>query len=669
VSSGRATSAGSTSVGFTPGDATSADATSADATSGGLRSRGVLVEICVDDVAGAVVADREGADRVELCADLLEGGTTPSIGTVTAVLRAVERVGVQVIVRPRGGDFVHDDAELDLMCLDLEAIARVAATEARTPVGVVLGVLTPAGEVDEAALRRLVAAAAPLPVTFHKAFDATVDPLAAWERLRAAGVVRVLTSGGPHPAAEGTAVLAELVHRSRTDPGAPAVLVGGAVRPANVRAIVAATGATEVHLRAQVPSPRGDGTLRTDPGTVRAVLAALAETALADTALADTALADTALADTALADTALADTALAEAAPDGAGPRYAVPAGGADEGATPAPVAGPAPAGPTGSAVVVAVDVGGTTIKGALVDARGRTTELRTVEGTGTGADAVARLVDLLVALRGSAERQGQQVLGVGVVTPGLVDAATGTVRYASTLGWTDLPLGAILSAELGLPVEVDHDVRSSGLAERRFGAAGGAEDAVLVVVGTGVAASVVSGGHAVVGALAAAGELGHVPVLPDGEACTCGQRGCLEVYCSGAGIARRWAAAGGAPGLDAAAVAARLGSDPVADRVWSDAVHALALGLASVTLLVDPATVVVAGGVSRAGEALLAPLRVELSRALAWREAPELRTSTLGTSGGRIGAAVLAFTASGHGDLVDGWTTADVTAEVPTAG
>ncbi|WP_423922739.1 copper homeostasis protein CutC [Frigoribacterium sp. 2-23] len=583
----------------------------------------VAVELCVDDLDGALVADREGADRIELCADLLEGGTTPSLGMIRSVLDRVERVGVQVIVRVRGGDFVYDDDEIDVMCHDLEAIAA-AATDARTRVGVVVGALTPEHTVDEVALARFTAAAAPLPVTFHKAFDQTPDLLAAYDVLHRHGVERVLTSGGPHPAMDGLDVLAELVRRSHADPSAPAVLVGGGVRPATVARLVDATRASEVHLRAQSPSPRGDGTLRTDPAVVRDLFAALG---------------------------------------DGrrGGPVPVTETAAADE-----PVAS-SPASHDSSAVI-ALDIGGTSFKGAVVDASGRTLVSRSV-GVGTdGADSIRRIVELLQALRALADHAGRTVVGVGVVTPGMVDAEKGIVRYASTLDWTDVALGPILSDELGVPVEIGHDVRSSGLAESLFGASAGVADSVLVAIGTGVAASILSAGHAVRGAVTTAGELGHIPAVPGGEVCTCGQVGCLEVYLSGAGLARRYAAQGGEPGLDAAAIAARLGADPVADRVWADGVRALALGLTSVTLLIDPSVIVLAGGVSRAGAALVDPLRVALRDSLAWREAPEIRVSELGTSGGRIGAAVLAFRAGGHGDVVDGWTTASVLAEPATA-
>lgn len=575
--------------------------------------RRTIVEVCVDDLAGAISADRAGADRIELCADLLEGGTTPSVGLIGAVLAAVRSVDVQVIVRPRGGDFVHDDGELDVMCADLAAIVDVAR-RSTLRVGVVLGALTADGSVDVPAMRRLLDVADGLPVTFHKAFDATPDLFAAYDTLAELGVERVLTSGGPGSALDGVEVLAELVRRSLSEPAPagvarPSILVGGSVRPSNVRQILDATDAGEVHLRAQVPAPRGDGTLATDPAIVRAMRAAV---------------------------------------DDATGRAAAAPASLASE------------------VVVIAVDIGGTNLKGAIIDSTGRAVASRSVGVGRTGEESIQRIIDLLKTLRGQTESAGQTVVGVGVVTPGMVDAAQGIVRYASTLEWTDVPLGPILSAELGVPVEVGHDVRSAGLAESLFGASAGVSDSVLVAIGTGVAASIISSGNAVVGAVTTAGELGHIPAIPDGEDCTCGQRGCLEVYLSGAGLARRYAAFGGDPSLDAAAISTRLGQDDIADRVWADGVHALALGLKSVTLLIDPEVVVLAGGVSRAGATLVEPVAAALQDSLVWRAAPEIRLSRLGTSGGRIGAAVLAFRAAGRGDVVETWTTASVLQAAP---
>ncbi len=554
-----------------------------------------LVEICVDDLAGALAAERAGADRVELCADLLEGGTTPSAGMIVQVLESVSRVGVQIMVRARGGDFVYSADEMRVMLADARTIAELSAGST-VPVGIVFGALLADGRIDEDALAAVIEAAAGLPVTFHKAFDETPDLAAAYETLATHGVVRVLTSGGAATAAEGADVLAELSARSAT-PGSPRVLVGGSVRAHNVIDLLQRTGADEVHLRAQVPSGRGH--LVTDEGIV-------AETV--------------------------------SAARGVRSPRAVVPA-------------------------VLAIDVGGTSAKGAVVDATGRVRSSLSVATGGSGDENVRRIRTLLIDLAASAATHGLDVVGAGVVSPGLIDSATGTVRYASTLGWTDMPLGRILTDAIGIPVAVGHDVRAAGSAEMAFGSGAGSRDALFASIGTGVAASIVSDGRAVDGAISGAGELGHIPVAPGGEQCTCGQVGCLEVYFSGAGLARRYAAASGGAALTAAEIIARIDSDPIAARVWSEGIDALTTGLATITLLVDPEVVVLGGGVAQAGDTLLLPLRERLSAALAWREAPRITTAALGIEAGRIGAAMLGFRAAHRSDVPLMWTRADIAA------
>ncbi|RFA13399.1 hypothetical protein B7R21_08425 [Subtercola boreus] len=330
---------------------------------------------------------------------------------------------------------------------------------------------------------------------------------------------------------------------------------------------------------------------------------------------------------------------------------------------------GPVAAGPAGSGgehaaprdAVLALDIGGTNLKGAVVDERGRIVLAQTVDaGTdgsgGNGAESLERVRGLLVQLQHRATAAGWNVIGAGVVTPGIIEPATGVVRYASTLGWTDVPLGALLTGDLGVPVAIGHDVRAAGLAEALFGAAAGVSNSVLVAIGTGVAAAILSSDTEVAGHLTSAGELGHIPALPQGESCTCGQRGCLEVYMSGAGLARRYLAQGGAESLTAADIVERLETDPLAARVWSDGVEALTLGLTTTTMLLDPAVIVLTGGVSRAGDALLDPVREQLAASLTWRSAPPVETSVLGTSGSRIGASVLAFRAAGRSHAPDRW-------------
>ncbi|MDF2442425.1 MAG: glucokinase [Subtercola sp.] len=587
----------------------------------------VALEICIDDLDGALVAEEAGAHRVELCADLLEGGTTPSIGLLRAVIESTSLAGVQVMVRPRGGDFVYSEGELDVMCRDLAEIRAVATDAADAAdvtiagrIGVVLGALTPEGTVDVAALRRLIEAAGDLPVTFHKAFDETPDLAASYELLAGLGVSGILSSGGEPTAEQGSVALAQLVARSLSAPG-PRMLVGGGVRPENVGALLAATGATEVHLRAQTLSPRGDGTLRTDPVLVERMLEAVS-------------------------------------------PVSAVSAGSAVS-----PVSARA-TGPTSTAdAVLALDIGGTNLKGAVVDGRGRIVLAVTVDagtdGSGSnGTESLERVRGLLVQLQREATAAGWRIVGAGVVTPGIIEPATGVVRYASTLGWRDVPLGELLAGDLGVPVSIGHDVRAAGLAEALFGAAAGASNSVLVAIGTGVAAAILSSDTEVAGHLTSAGELGHIPALPHGERCTCGQRGCLEVYMSGAGLARRYLALGGTEPLEASDIVDRLAADPLAARVWSDGVEALTLGLKTVTMLLDPAVIVLTGGVSRAGDALLGPVREQLAASLTWRSAPPVETSVLGTSGSRIGASVLAFRAAGRPHAPDLWMLDDLLAQ-----
>jgi copper homeostasis protein len=209
-------------------------------------TRRVRVEICVDHVDGARIAEEAGADRVELCADLSVGGITPSIGMVAAVLRTVRRVGVQVLIRPRGGDFRYTAVERDVMAGDIEAV-RALSAPAGVPVGFVFGALTATHEVDEVTTRELIALCGGAPVTFHKAFDRIENLERGLDVLMDLGVDRVLTSGGRATAVEGTAALAGLVRRAGER---IVVLAGGGVRPGNARSVVAGTRVAEVHLRA-----------------------------------------------------------------------------------------------------------------------------------------------------------------------------------------------------------------------------------------------------------------------------------------------------------------------------------------------------------------------------------------------------------------------------------
>ena len=199
----------------------------------------MLVEACVETVASALAAERGGAGRLELCASLADGGTTPSAGTIAAVAAHVE-IPVFVIIRPRGGGFVYDDSELDVMRRDIDAARRLGAD------GLVFGVLRDDGRVDERRMKMLVDAAADLPVTCHRAFDLTPDLGDALETIVACGVRRVLTSGGAATAIEGAGALAALVARSA---GRIGIVAGGGIREAHVQALIRQSGVREVHVR------------------------------------------------------------------------------------------------------------------------------------------------------------------------------------------------------------------------------------------------------------------------------------------------------------------------------------------------------------------------------------------------------------------------------------
>lgn len=207
-----------------------------------MTRRPITVEICVGDVTSAVAAAAGGADRVELCADLAAGGTTPSAGTVAEACRRLS-IPVHVLIRPREGDFVYSEAELAVIRHDIE-VARTCGAA-----GVVLGILTPQDTVDRDRTAGLIALARPVSVTFHKAFDQTRDLSQSLEVLITLGVDRVLTSGGEATAFEGAGALAGLVEKAG---GRIAVLAAGGIGPENLRAVVQQSGVNEVHLGSAV---------------------------------------------------------------------------------------------------------------------------------------------------------------------------------------------------------------------------------------------------------------------------------------------------------------------------------------------------------------------------------------------------------------------------------
>lgn len=307
------------------------------------------------------------------------------------------------------------------------------------------------------------------------------------------------------------------------------------------------------------------------------------------------------------------------------------------------------------SHVVVAVDIGGTTVKGALYPEDGAglafassPTFLDRPESAGLEDRPMAAVTGVVDELVARAASEDLVVTGIGVCSPGLVDSEAGVVVLAVNLGWAALPVADILRARFGVPVALDHDARAATRAEQAARRAAGldADNLVFIPIGTGVSATVVAGGSFIVGEGGAAGEFGHVTVVPDGELCSCGQRGCVEVYASAGNVLRRYREAGGEQADDTREVVRRVDSDPVAALVWQEAIAALAAGIVMLTAVLDPGTIVLGGGLGQAGDRLLVPLRRSVADRLTWRKPPRIEQSLVGPAAGLAGAALLARTA-----------------------
>jgi glucokinase len=298
------------------------------------------------------------------------------------------------------------------------------------------------------------------------------------------------------------------------------------------------------------------------------------------------------------------------------------------------------------SDVVAAVDVGGTRIKAALVTAAYDTLAAVTTPTpkdiiADIGAVAHAAVTDLL-AMAAKDDRPARLV-GCGVVVPGLVDETRGVGLFSVNLGWRELPIRGPVASVLGVPTVVGHDVRAGLLAETRLGAARGAQHALFLPVGTGIAGALLLDGTVVM-ADGRAGELGHLVIDPAGPPCKCGTTGCLEVIASAAAIAREYAArTGRTVAAEEIAVRASAG-DPDAVAVWAQAVAALAQAIVATVTITGVDLVLIGGGLAESGAALLDPLRAEVASRLTFQRPPGLERAALGERAGCLGAACLAW-------------------------
>ncbi|SBT52296.1 ROK family protein [Micromonospora narathiwatensis] len=300
----------------------------------------------------------------------------------------------------------------------------------------------------------------------------------------------------------------------------------------------------------------------------------------------------------------------------------------------------------SGDEVVVALDVGGTGMKCALVRPDGTMVhaERHATEAARGPEAVVGTILDVAEGLAGKAHADGLTAVACGIAVPGVVDEARGVAVWSANVGFRDVPLRELARGRLGLPTALGHDVRVGGLAEARVGAGRDAGHVLFVAIGTGIAAAHVVDGSAAAGAHGAAGEIGHILVRPDGPRCGCGRPGCLEAMASAAAIGRRYAELAGVPATAAEVADRAAAGEPLAGRVWREAVEALADGLATGQALFDVATIVIGGGLAQAGPRLLDPLRAALGERLTFHREPRLVAAALGDEAGCLGAALLAL-------------------------
>lgn len=312
----------------------------------------------------------------------------------------------------------------------------------------------------------------------------------------------------------------------------------------------------------------------------------------------------------------------------------------------------------------IGIDIGGTNIKSGLLDAQQRILSARTIETLSeAGFEAcLVRILALIDELISAAGLSKPQIGCIGVGVPGPLSHARGVVLNAPNLkGWVNIPLRDRLQEGAGLRCVIENDANCAAFGEFRMGAGVGTRDMVMLTLGTGIGGGIVLGGQLVRGHFDSAGEIGHTIVDPDGRACPCGQRGCLERYASANAVAERFAEAvladpkADSPlaqavrrgvAVDSADVlAARNGGDALAARIWGEMTQFLGIACVNLQHILNPELIVLGGGLVNAGADLLEPVRQQFGR-FQWRMCPDFPRIELATRGEQaavFGAAALA--------------------------
>ncbi|GAA3859760.1 ROK family protein [Leifsonia kafniensis] len=294
---------------------------------------------------------------------------------------------------------------------------------------------------------------------------------------------------------------------------------------------------------------------------------------------------------------------------------------------------------------VIAIDVGGTDTKAALFDESGQMLGLsRTptpLDGANTATSVITRVHELTQQF--AVDFPGVSPRAVGLLAPGLVDDDAGIGILSTNLHWSNVPFKQLTEQLVQLPTTFTHDVRAAGEAEFRLGAGRPYRDLVVMVIGTGIAASLFVDGHAHTGG-GYAGEIGHAIVDPNGPVCACGSRGCLETIASAGAIARRYEERTGVRPTGARDVLARAADgDVAAEQIWSEALDALALSIAQLAAVLAPEAVVIGGGLAQAGDTLFVPLRERVDALLSFHRRPAIVPALIGENAGLLGAALRA--------------------------
>jgi len=309
----------------------------------------------------------------------------------------------------------------------------------------------------------------------------------------------------------------------------------------------------------------------------------------------------------------------------------------------------------------IGIDIGGTNIKIALVDTKGK---IAFSESASTRAEmgyefTIKNIINLIKDSLTKSEVSIEQIGGIGVGCPGQIDSENGIVRALPNIpGWVNVPLAKILMDEFGLPTKIDNDVRVATLGEYKFGAGKGYQNIICITVGTGIGSGIIINGQLVRGTNMAAGELGHVIVQEhNGEICGCGNTGCVEAVASGPAIVKqaelylmtgkstkfKELAAGSPITPELVAEAAILG-DGVALRIFEKTGYWIGIALSSVVNLLNPEVIIIGGGVAQAGDILFDPIRETINKRALKISADSVKVipAQLGNSAGVVGASLL---------------------------